>query len=358
MTETGSTVSLFDKVGIFINKEKFVEAGLYLDCNISSIWELKKELEDIVIKFQLKPVIFSGIQALSNYARVEKTYKKLAETARKIYVFGVPDSEIDRIPGLSPVNLNEDEYTKDIFIIINGSDYYAALIAKEIKKDAFEADKTVYKAFITFERKIINSAISSLNAVLLDKKVEIPPSVSVTDSFLADVNQKKMKTVLFHGLFKKISDLNDQLYNYAAIDFQTGLFNKRYFYLQLIREVNRFDRKKTPFSLVFFSLQFEEEKLGEGGNSTDEAHAAMAEVIKGGIRVSDDLGFRIKEKEYAVILGETSEQNAARVAVRIENAFKEKNIPGVNVKMVVTEFNTGKTIKSILEYAESKLKQM
>jgi diguanylate cyclase (GGDEF)-like protein len=358
MTETVSTISLFDKVGIFINKEKFVEAGLYLDCNISSIWELKKELEDIVIKFQLKPVLFSGIQALSNFAKEETRYKKLAETARKIYIFGFPDSETDMIPGMSPVRLNEDEYTKDIFLIINGSDYYAALIAKEIKKDVFEADKSVYKAFITFERKIINSAISSMNSVLLDKQVEIPPPVSVTDSFLAEVSQKKMKTVLFHNLFKKISDLNDQLYNYAALDFQTGLFNKRYFYLQLIREVNRFDRKKTPFSLIFFSLRFEQDKLSEGETSFDDAHAAMAEVIKGGIRVSDDSGFRIKEKEYAVILGETSEQNAARVAVRIESAFKEKKIPGVNVKMVVTEFNTGKTIKSILEYAENNLKQM
>lgn len=358
MADTGSGISLFDKVGVLVNKEKFVEAGLYLDCNISSIFELRKELEDIVIKFQLKPVIFSGIQAFSNFARDEKKYRKMAETARKIYILGVPDSEMELIPGLSTVSLNEDEYDKDMFLIINGPDYYVALIAKEIKKDVFEADKSLYKAFITFEKKIINSAITSLNSVLLDKKVEIPPAVSVTDSFLAEVSQKKMKTVLFNTLFKKISNLNDQLYNYAAIDFQTGLFNKRYFYLQLIKEVNRFDRKKTPFSLIFFNMKIEQDKLVAGKFSTDDAYCAMADVIKGEIRISDDLGFRIREREYAVILAETSEQNAAKVAVRIENAFKSREMPGITMKMVVTEFNTGKTIKSILEYAEKNLKQM
>lgn len=358
MDNTGSNASLFDKVSIFINKEKFAESGVYLDCNFSSILALKKELEDIVVKYQLKPVIFSGIQAFSCFSRDEKRYRKLSETARKIYVFGISDAEMDMIPGLSPVSLEDNEYNKDIFVIINGSEYYAALIAKEIKKDLFEADNSLFKAFITFERKIINSAISLLNSVLLDKKVEIPPAITATDSFLAEVSQKKMKTVLFNSLFKKISDLNDQLYNYAAIDFQTGLFNKRYFYLQLIREVNRFDRKKTPFSLIFFNLKVEEDKLVGEGFSADDAHTAMAEAIKGGIRISDDLGFRIRERDYAIILGETSEQNAAKVAVRIENTFKDKNFPGINVKMVVAEFNTGKTIKSILEYAEKNLKRM
>jgi diguanylate cyclase (GGDEF)-like protein len=148
------------------------------------------------------------------------------------------------------------------------------------------------------------------------------------------------------------------LYNYTAIDSETGLFNKRYFYLQLIKEVNRFDRKKTPFSLVFFNIQLEQEKLSADGFSSDDVYTAMAEVIKGGIRVSDDVGFRIKEREFAIILAETSEQNAARVAVRIEDDFKTKKMPGVTVKVVVTEFNSGKTIKSILEYAENNLKQM
>ncbi len=358
MTNGTSEITLFDEVASFIEKEKFAEAGLYVECNLSSIAAIKKEFENVIVKFQLKPVVFSGIQALSNFSRDEERYKAIGESAKKVYVLGVPDVEIGMIPGLAAVPLDTGRHAKDVFLIINGADYWAALIAKEIKKDEFEAEKNLYKAFITFERKIISKAISILNNLLIEKKVELPPVITSMDSFLAEVNQRKMKTVVFNKLLKQISDFGDQLYHFSAIDSLVGLFNKRYFYLQLIKEVNRFDRKKTPFSLIFFNLKLDQEKLNGVGLSPDDAYIAMGEAIKASIRKSDDSGFKLKEGEFAVILAETSEQIAARVAVRIDDAYKGKNIPGTTVRIVVTEFNTGKTIKSILGYAEKRLKEM
>lgn len=358
MAEGTLEVSLFDQVTSYIEKEKFIEAGLYVECNFAALTAIKSELEDVIIKYQLKPVVFSGIQALSNFTREEKRYRTLLESAKKGYILGIPDAEIGMIPGLATVPLDEGKYSKDVFLIINGADYWAALIAKEIRKDEFEAEKNLYKAFITFERKIISKAISTLNNLLIEKRVEIPPAFATMDSFLADVNEKKMKTVIFNSIMKHISELGDQLYHFSAMDSQVGLFNKRYFYLQLIKEVNRFDRKKTPFSLVFFNLKLDPAKLNEVGLSPDDAYVAMGEVIKAGIRKSDDSGFKLKEGEFAVILAETSEQIAAKVAVRIDDAFKARNIPAVAVRIVVTEFNTGKTIKSILDYAERRLKEM
>ncbi|MEW5806054.1 MAG: diguanylate cyclase [Acidobacteriota bacterium] len=358
MVENIQEISLFDQVVSFIEKEKFVEANLYSECNLSSLATMRRELLNVITRFQLKPVVFAGIQYLGQFSREEKIYMAILESARKLFLFGVPDAEVGPVPGLFSVPLDEGRYTKDVFLVINGTDYYAAMIAKEIRKDLFEEDKNLYKAFITFDRKIINIVISILNSILIEKKVELPPPIGTTDSFLAEVNQKRMKTVIFNSLLKDISILGDQLYNFSAIDSQSGLFNKRYFYLQLIKEVNRFDRKKLPFSLIFFNLKCEQETLNGSDLSPDDAYAAMAEVIKAGIRKSDDFGFKLREGEFAILLAETPEQGAARVAVRIEDSFKTKNIPGVILKIVISEFNRGKTIKSILEYAEKRLREM
>ncbi len=119
---------------------------------------------------------------------------------------------------------------------------------------------------------------------------------------------------------------NAQLYNSAMIkantDELTWLYNHRYFHERLEQEIARGSRFGSTFSLIMLDIDlFKVYNDIYGHLAGDQVLRRVAEYIKEAIR-SIDLAFRYGGEEFAVILPETTIQDAYKVAERIRKMIE------------------------------------
>ena len=115
----------------------------------------------------------------------------------------------------------------------------------------------------------------------------------------------------------------------AFTDHLTGLANRRRFERQLEREVGRTLRYGRPFCLLLLDIdRFKEVNDSYGHEAGDEAIKYLARTLQEGTR-GIDLAARIGGEEFAVILTETSLDEAMEVAERLRVAINSVKIPVV-----------------------------
>jgi len=117
------------------------------------------------------------------------------------------------------------------------------------------------------------------------------------------------------GCYREIEHLREL----STTDFLTGLFNRRYFNIRLGEEHQRLKRSGGMFSLAM--LDIDDFKLVndiEGHLSGDRILKEIALVMSRSIRGNDILA-RYGGEEFAVIMPQTSEATAFRVAERIRS---------------------------------------
>ncbi|ADH86648.1 GGDEF domain-containing response regulator [Desulfurivibrio alkaliphilus] len=177
------------------------------------------------------------------------------------------------------------------------------------------------------------------------------------------------------GIVKHISDVtsrvraekalqeSEQRYKeLSIIDELTGLYNKRYFNKNLIPEVERARRYGNVLSLLMMDVDnFKHFNDTYGHPQGDRVLAAMGELLRNTVRLND-LACRIGGEEFAVILPETTGENALGLAERLRRKFAELEFhptEGVAVQKTmsigVAEFETDETPESLLARADSNL---
>jgi len=146
------------------------------------------------------------------------------------------------------------------------------------------------------------------------------------DIFNRMVNKLQKDTEkLRQGKFARSSHEEEQLSpdrlqeyeNIATRDELTGLYNTRYIARKLVKEVQRCQRYKRPFSLMLISLaNFEQLKRTHGELAIDEILKAGATLIRTCVREVDIVG-RFGDDQFAIILPETDSSRALLVSQRI-----------------------------------------
>jgi len=112
----------------------------------------------------------------------------------------------------------------------------------------------------------------------------------------------------------------------ADLDALTGLHNRRFFHETLAREAARAHRYDRKLALVLFDLDdFKEinDKIGHlaGDSVLAEAAGRMRSVVR-----SADIACRVGGDEFAVVLPESSLQDADQLYRRIQNAVSARPI--------------------------------
>ncbi len=121
-------------------------------------------------------------------------------------------------------------------------------------------------------------------------------------------------------LLGELSARNAELHHLATTDAMTGVNNRHHFLSLLYHEFARARRYKSPLSLLVLDLDFFKQiNDGYGHAAGDSALKAFAEAAGDCLRGMDVLG-RMGGEEFAVLLPNTSVEQAETVAERIRNA--------------------------------------
>ncbi len=116
----------------------------------------------------------------------------------------------------------------------------------------------------------------------------------------------------------------------ARVDAKTGLLNAAAWQQETEREILRATRQQHPLAVLMIDLD-----LFKGFNDTyghlagDQALAAVAHSLTAGLRTYDQLG-RFGGEEFAVVLPNTDQGEAGRVAERLRRSVAELALPGVD----------------------------
>lgn len=115
---------------------------------------------------------------------------------------------------------------------------------------------------------------------------------------------------------------SERMRELSTTDFLTGLFNRRYFDIRLEEEHQRVRRSGGWFSLAMLDIDnFKLFNDTEGHLAGDEILKKIASVIGHTIRTNDILA-RFGGEEFVIIMPQTSEATAFKVAERIRNDVK------------------------------------
>ena len=109
---------------------------------IATLDVINRLIEDQVINHQLPVNFFVGFERFSNFSEQVPQYVRLGAVCRRAYVFGVPDVAPPSISGIEFIKLEPDSaLAKERFLLVNTPDFWVAMLAREIGKEAVKSPK-------------------------------------------------------------------------------------------------------------------------------------------------------------------------------------------------------------------------
>lgn len=161
---------------------------------------------------------------------------------------------------------------------------------------------------------------------------------------------------------------SQELYFLSVTDVLTGIANRRYFTQRLKEEIDRRLRAETTLSqpestLALLAIDIDFFKAINdtyGHPAGDQAICALATICKNTIRPYDILG-RVGGEEFAVLLIDTTAQQAQEIAERIRSSCEsscisfEKAIFNQTCSLGVALYQAGESAEQLLSHADRAL---
>lgn len=155
----------------------------------------------------------------------------------------------------------------------------------------------------------------------------------VTEELICSSRDVGIRKELESDLIEK----NDRLNRLSNLDGLTEIYNRRYFDAQLEEEWKEAIQKGQPLSLIMFDIDyFKLYNDTYGHQQGDECIKAIANVGKKVLNRPNDIIARYGGEEFAVILPNTCENGALKIAESIRKSVQVLAIPHVNSKVKPT----------------------
>jgi len=133
--------------------------------------------------------------------------------------------------------------------------------------------------------------------------------------------------------------LKNKLYLSSVTDQLTGLYNRRYFYQKLKREMDRAKRQGYPMSMIMVDVEgFKKYNDRYHHLKGDALLETVAWVLRSSLRGNLDCAFRYGADEFVVVLPEADGKTALSIGNRIKAKFKDKAPHGLSLSMGAAEF--------------------
>lgn len=126
----------------------------------------------------------------------------------------------------------------------------------------------------------------------------------------------------FFIVIHRLAEERRRLLRLTTLDELTGLGNFRAYQERMRYETQRAQRKHEPLTLILIDLdQFKSFNDAYGHRLGNELLQSAAQIFRESVRSVDGL-FRFGGDEFAVILPETSLEEARRIATRMRHSFE------------------------------------
>ena len=134
-------------------------------------------------------------------------------------------------------------------------------------------------------------------------------------------------------LIRDITELKELRIENKKIFFDglTGIYNRRFFDESILRIIKTLSRSGSTLSLMMVDIDFFKNYNDTYGHSEgDICLKKVAEVLERGLPRADDFVARYGGEEFVVVLPNTSERGAKKVAERLLDSIRDLQIPHEN----------------------------
>ncbi|HFQ80861.1 MAG TPA: diguanylate cyclase [Desulfobacterales bacterium] len=132
----------------------------------------------------------------------------------------------------------------------------------------------------------------------------------------------------------------EQLEKMSISDGLTSLYNRRYFDLKIMEEIHRSSRHHYRIFLAFIDIDnFKSFNDEYGHQAGDEVLQTLGSIMLNCARRGGDWAFRYGGDEFAMLLTETSEEQALMICERINSSYKENNFGSTSLSFGLGEFH-------------------
>ena len=186
--------------------------------------------------------------------------------------------------------------------------------------------------------------------------LDCPPAESMpaNGKYFVDVTEiMRLKT--------ECRNLKDQLENNSTADTLTGLLNKRTLLQALEPQVSRSRRYNNPLSVIIMQIDTYNAHLKNVTPVTDQALTAVSFYLRDQMRWVDLVG-RTQDNEFTLILPETNESDALKLARKINSRIQHLSLPdtpdvtiAVQARFGVAAWGKGDDTSMLLKKAKSNL---
>jgi diguanylate cyclase (GGDEF)-like protein len=155
-------------------------------------------------------------------------------------------------------------------------------------------------------------------------------------------------------------ELQRQYQRFATIDALTGLHNRGYMDDMFDREIKRSERDNLFLCMIMIDVDnFKKYNDDYGHLAGDRVLVTVGEAVRSPLR-PNDLVARFGGEEFAVLLPETSLENAVIIAERLREhvslcdpgMLNGIQLPHVTISLGVTEFHSGQTLATMISSAD------
>jgi diguanylate cyclase (GGDEF)-like protein len=241
--------------------------------------------------------------------------------------------------------LSDEEIERTIFEMPTNPDLRAIEVVYRYRLDDIEASSKLPRAALTVALRADGEMIGSLTAITRSHPEGLPESAAAA----LDAVGRRAGPAIANA--QRYNEAREQ----AELDSLTGLHNRRLFYEFLGREIARAQRYERFLSLIVFDLDdFKRinDRIGHLGG--DAVLAEVADRIRGVVRATD-IACRVGGDEFAVILPESSREDAELLADRIALAIRGQKIEKVGALKIsagVAELRQDDTAADLFKRAD------
>ena len=168
--------------------------------------------------------------------------------------------------------------------------------------------------------------------------------------------KEKNEVVAILGVLRDVTEkikMERELLELSITDSLTGLHNRRHFYNELDKEIERVKRQGTKLGLLLFDLDdFKVYNDVHGHLEGDKILKDVGLVVRKAIRRMDS-AYRYGGDEFTVILPGAGKEEAARVAERLRKSIgKTSTLQQISLSIGLVEFDPVFDLTTFIKYAD------